>query len=310
MQDVHLAAVDLNLLVALDALLVERNVTRAAARIGLTQSAMSHALARLRALLDDELLVRAPNGMVPTIRAEALAGPIRAALEQVARALAPAAFEPKTARGRVVVGTSDYVELVLLPEVVSRLAVEAPGIDLRVLSLDDALGPLASGEIDLAIAPPDAYPERAGTFKRRLFEDRFVCIVRNGHPLAKKKLTLSRFTAARHALISPRGKEGGFVEDALARLGLARRVTVAVPHFLIAPHLVASSNLVLTVAQRVASLLAEPLALTILAPPPELALVGFEMATFWHERSQSDPMLRWVRDLFVDVSKGLPAPGR
>ncbi len=310
MHDVHLGAVDLNLLVALDALLIERSVTRAAQRIGLTQSAMSHALARLRSVLGDELLVRGPSGMVPTARGEALALPIRKALEEVARALAPAAFDPKTARGKVVVGTSDYVELVLLPSVVAHLAREAPGIDLRVVTLaDDILPDLASGAMDLVIAPPDTYADRAGVLSRRLFDDRFVCIVRREHPLAKKKLTLARFIEARHALISPRGKEGGFVDDALARRGLSRRVAVAVPHFLIAPHLVASSDLVLTVAQRVASVIAEPLGLTILAPPSELALAGFTMALLWHERSQADPMLKWFREVLAGAAKSVRGAG-
>ena len=311
MHDVHLGGVDLNLLVALDALLIERSVTRAASRIGLTQSAMSHALARLRVVLGDELLVRGPAGMVPTTRAEALAGPIRGALEQVARALGPTTFDPRTARGKVTLGTSDYVELVLLPKVVARLAEEAPGIDLRLVTIgDDVCDALARGALDLFAAPPATYDKRAGIVARRIFDDRFVCVVRAGHPLARKKLTLARFTEARHALISPQGKEGGFVDDALARLGLARRVTVAVPHFLIAPHLVASSDLVLTVAERVAAALAEPLGLTILPPPPELALAGFTIATIWHERSQADPMLQWVRELLASVAKGIGAPGK
>jgi DNA-binding transcriptional LysR family regulator len=310
MQDVHLGAIDLNLLVALDALLIERSVTRAANRIGLTQSAMSHALARLRTLFGDELLVRSNAGMVPTMRGEALAAPIRGALEQVGRALAPVTFDPKTARGKVLLATSDYVELVLLPKVVARLAEEAPGIDLRLVSTgDEVYEDLARGALDFFIAPPSSFDERAGIAMRRLFEDRFVCIVRNGHPLATKKLTLARFTAARHALISPRGKEGGFVDDALARLGLKRRVAVAVPHFMVAPHLVATSDLILTVAQRVAAVLAEPLGLTILAPPPELALAGFGMAMIWHERSQADPMLKWARELLARVAKSIGAPG-
>ena len=138
MNELHLGSVDLNLLVVLDALLVERNVTRAAARVGITQSAASHALARLRTLTDDELLVRGREGMVPTARAEALTGPVRRALDEIARALAPARpFDPKTATGKVRIGTSDYAELVLLPRLVQRLAVEAPGIDLRATMLGD-----------------------------------------------------------------------------------------------------------------------------------------------------------------------------
>src|SRR5580692_6648214 len=136
MNAVHLGAFDLNLLVALDALLVEGSVTRAAARIGITQSAASHALSRLRRLTGDELLVRGRDGMVPTLRAEAMRAPLRRALEEIVGTLsAPRAFDPKTARVRVLIGTSDYGELVLLPGIMARLEREAPGVELRVLTL-------------------------------------------------------------------------------------------------------------------------------------------------------------------------------
>jgi DNA-binding transcriptional LysR family regulator len=304
MSDVHLGSVDLNLLVALDALLEERNVTRAATRTGITQSAMSHALARLRLVFDDELLVRGTGAMLPTTRAEALILPIRRALDEVRRALAgPAVFDPKTATARVVVGTSDYGEIVLLPKVLARLQREAPGIDLHVVNYEDAGTSLAQGTYDFAVTPLRGEHERPGLLARRLFSERFVCVVRKGHPLADKKLTVARFAAASHALIAPRGKEGGFVDDALARLGLRRRVAVMVPHFLVAPHVVADTDLILTLASRVATLLAKPLGLAILAPPPELKLEGFTMSAIWHERTHGDPARQWVRDLFVEVAK-------
>jgi DNA-binding transcriptional LysR family regulator len=305
MHDMHIGSIDLNLLVAFDALLTEQNVTRAAERIGISQSAMSHALARLRSFTGDALLVRVRGGMVPTPRAQALGPPIQRALGDVARALSPApAFDPKTARWVFKVGTTDYGELVLLPKLVARLAREAPGIDLRVRSLeDDLIGPLVSGSIDVALAPPRPELESQGIFARRLFDERFVCVVRKGHPLAKKKLTLSRFAAASHALISPRGREGGLVDDALARLHLKRRVAVVVPHFLIAPHVVATSDLVLTLAARVASVLAKPLGLVVLAPPAELRLEGFAMSAQWHERTQADPAQKWIRTVLADVAK-------
>jgi DNA-binding transcriptional LysR family regulator len=297
-----LGGVDLNLLVALDALLAERSVTRAATRIGVTQSAMSHSLARLRALTGDELLVRGREGMMPTVRGDGLARPVRQALEDIARALAPPVpFDPATARARVVIGTSDYGELVLLPRVVARLAREAPGFDLRIVTLSEPMAePLAAGSIDLAIAPFRPGDEKPGIYAKRLFDDGFVCVVRQGHPLADKKLTLARFVAAAHALIAPRGREGGTVDAALERLGMQRRVAVAVPHFLIAPHVVAASDLLLTLARRVADVLARPLGLAILAPPPELRLEGFTMSSAWHERTHGDPAQRWLRNVLVE----------
>jgi DNA-binding transcriptional LysR family regulator len=304
MNDVHLASFDLNLLVALDALLSERNVTRAASRIGITQSAASHALARLRALTGDELLVRGPAGMVPTTRAEAMAGPVRRALEDMGRVLAPhAAFHPGTASLRFVIATSDYSELALLPRVVSRLAREAPSIELRVVTAtEEPSAVLAAGKIDLSIAPLRPADARSGMHARKLFDDRFVCVVRKNHPLAGKKLTLGRYAAASHALIAPMGAEGGFVDDALARLGMRRRVALALPHFLVAPHIVAASDLILTLAARIAAILVKPLGLAMLAPPAELGLQGFTISESWHERTHGDAARRWVREVIADAA--------
>jgi DNA-binding transcriptional LysR family regulator len=302
MNDIHLGGFDLNLLVALDALLAERNVTRAAARIGITQSAASHALSRLRKLTGDELLVRGREGMVPTIRAEAMRAPLRRALDEITGTLSsPSAFDPKTARMRVFIGTSDYAELVLLPGIMARLVREAPGVELRVLTLGhDPASELAAGKLDLVIMPAPAGDEGQGVRGRQILRDRFVCIARRAHPLAKKKaLTLSSFAGEAHALISPWGMEGGYVDDALAKLGLQRKVAVAVPHFLVGPHIVASSDLLLTVAERIAAVLAGPLGLVVLTPPTELGLTGFTLSILWHDRTHDDPARRWVRDLVV-----------
>src|SRR5258708_2528110 len=241
MNGVHLGAIDLNLLVALDALLAERSVTRAAFRIGITQSAASHALARLRKLTGDELLVRGRGGMVPTVRAEAMGAPLRRALEDIKGTLSsPGAFDPKTARLRVFISTSDYAEVVLLPGIIARLMRDAPGVQLRVLTPKEGLASdLASGKLDIALMPLLPSEEGPGIRTRRILEERFVCIARRGHPLAKKRaLTLSRFAGASHVLISPWGIEGGFVDDALARLGLRRNVALGGPHPMAGPHAV------------------------------------------------------------------------
>jgi DNA-binding transcriptional LysR family regulator len=305
MHELHLRSLDLNLILALDALLEERSVTRAAQRVGITQSAMSHALARLRAVTGDALLVRTGSGLVATARAEELGPPIRRALEGVAAALRPPqAFDPKTAERRIRVGTGDYGEIVLLPRVLERLAKEAPRVDLRVVFQgDNAAGMLRSGDIDLLLSPVFAAEVGPGMYARKLFDERFVCVVRRGHPLASKKLTLARYVGASHALISPLGKEGSQTDDALARLGLSRRVAVTVPHFLVAPHIVAQSDLVLTLPARVANMLARPLGLVTLEPPSELRLDGFTMSAVWHERTQADPAQRWTREVFAEVAK-------
>ena len=305
MYELHLRSLDLNLILALDALLEERNVTRAAARVGITQSAMSHALARLRTLTGDALLVRTASGMVTTARAEELGPPIRRALEGVATALRPPqAFDPKTAERRIRIGTGDYGEIVLLPRLLKRLAKEAPRVDLRVVFQSDNLaGVLRSGDVDLLLRPVFAADLGPGMYSRELFDERFVCVVRRGHPLASKRLTLTRYIAASHALISPAGKEGSQTDDALARMGVSRRVALTVPHFLVAPHIVAQSDLVLTLAARVANMLAAPLGLVILEPPPELRLDGFTMSAVWHERTHADPAQRWMREVIAEIAK-------
>jgi DNA-binding transcriptional LysR family regulator len=206
--DMHaLHGIDLNLLVALDALVLERNVTRAAKRVGLTQSAMSHALARLRRLLNDPLLVRSQGGLAPTPRAESLGPAIRRALEDVEQALRPSHFDPGEATGKLTLATGDYAEMVLLPGIARRVGREASGIDLRVLPMNEVGPPLASGAVDMMLTPLTSFSERAGLRTRRLFDERFVCVVRKEHPLATERLTLARFVEARHALIAPHGTE-------------------------------------------------------------------------------------------------------
>lgn len=300
--DVDLSAIDLNALVVLDALLAERHVTRAAERIGRTQSAVSHALARLRELLGDPLLVRGPRGaLVATARAEAIAPALRRALDGVRQAIrGEPRFDPATARRSFRIATGDYAELILLPRLVARLAHEAPGVDLWVVPLpDDTAGALAAGAIDLGLGVWRAPAWPAGLYQRRLFDEDFRCVVRAGHPAAAQRLTLARFCELQHLLVAPRGTPGSFVDDQLAELGRTRRVAVRVPHFLIAPHVIAASDLVVTIATRLARLYAEPLGLELLAPPFEVAPFTVSMA--WHERAHHDPGHRWLRERLVEV---------
>jgi DNA-binding transcriptional LysR family regulator len=174
-------------------------------------------------------------------------------------------------------------------------------VELRVLAVgQDPASELATGKLDLVIMPAQAGDDSQGVRARQLFSDRFVCIARRGHPLARKKtLSMSAFAGAAHALVSPWGMEGGYVDDALARHGLRRQVSIAVPHFLVAPYIVASSDLLLTMAERVAETVAEPLGLAVLSPPRELELAGFTNSLLWHERTHEDPARRWIRDVIV-----------
>ncbi|MFO0744100.1 MAG: LysR family transcriptional regulator [Myxococcota bacterium] len=309
----NLAALDMNLLVVLDALLRERHVTRAAAVLGVSQSACSHALARLRTLLGDPLLVRDRQALVLTPRADALAGPLAAALAALRGALAPPeAFAPRTAKKRFTIATADYGQLVVLPPLLARLGAEAPGIDLVVRDFGGkpVAESLASGECDLAMGPPDGVrtggkppprPTAAGIRDRRIFRDRFVCVARRGHPRIGERLDLETYIALPHAFVAPRGTPGGAVDDALAERGMQRRVALMVQHFLVAPWAVASSDLIVTIAERLAKAFAERLPLAIYEPP--LALPRFAIHVMWHERTQRDPAHKWLRDLVVEVTR-------
>lgn len=305
MHPVHLEGLDLNLLVALRALLAERHVTRAAARVGLSQPAMSHALARLRELLGDPLLVRTPSGMRPTARAEAMAGPLDRALEDLSRVLAsPAPFEPSRSTRKFRIATSDYIELVLLPRLLARIWSEAPGVDVRVTShTGDAGEALAEARVDLAIGPFGEFgsDEPQGLRLQRILADRFVCVVREDHPVVKKRLSLDDFVSLPHALVSPRGVTGSVVDTALASLGKKRRVAIEIPHFLVAPHVVRETDVVLTLAQRVAQALTPLLGLRQVAPPLELP--GFSMSMVWHDRQHDDPAHTWLRRMIAAVAK-------
>lgn len=300
---------DLNLLLALRALLTERHVTRAAARVGITQPAMSHALSRLRAHLGDPLLVRTRTGMQLTPRGEQLAEPIERTLDDLTKLLSPPEpFEPARSTRAFRIATSDYVELVLMPKVLESIWKVAPGVIVRLRSLvDRGSDDLDSGKVDLVLGPGGALATpRSGIFTQSAFRERFVCVVRSGHPAIRENarvLGLDRFLALPHALVSPRGDSFGIVDTALAKLGHRRRIVVDVPHFLVAPFLVEHTDLVLTVAERVARTLAASANLKILAPPAELDVPGFEITTQWHERHRADPAHIWLRGLIASVAK-------
>jgi len=301
--DVSLAGIDLNLLVVLDALLAERHVTRAAKRVGLTQSAASHALARLRGVLDDPLLVRGPGGqLVATERAAAIAPRLRRALDDLGIALrGEAGFTPATARRTFRIATTDHGELALLPQLVALLAREAPNVDVwAVPPLEDPSDALAAGEIDAAVGVWRDRPWPAGIYMKPMFQETFRCVVRRGHPAAKQRLTLDRFCELAHLLIAPRGRGLGLIDEELAKVGRSRRIAMAVPHFLIAPHVVAASDLVVTLASRVADVFAAPFKLAMLPSP--VALAPFTTQLVWHERTHHDAGHRWLRQQLLAVT--------
>jgi DNA-binding transcriptional LysR family regulator len=290
----HLAGVDLNLLPLLEALLAERQLTRAARRVGLSQPAASRALGRLRVLLGDALLVRAGVGFTLTPRAEALREPVRRALALVEAAIAPpAAFAPAREDRVLRIHADDYTSLVVLTPLVAALSRSAPGIQLEVLpGGGNALERLRRGEVDCCFtAASHRAPE--GVQVDRLGDDGFICMVARRHAFARRAPSIERFCRARHALVAPGGERGGYVDDALERMGQRRRVSLLLPHFLVMPYVIASSDLVVTLAERVARVYAGHLPVQLFAPP--LPLPRFTIGGYWHERASDDPALVWLR---------------
>jgi len=303
MSDRPLADVDLNLLVVLDALLAESSVTAAARRIGRTQSATSHALMRLRELYDDPLLVRTSRGMTRTPRAEQIMAPLRALLLELDSTIRhKPAFDPSTARRRFVLSQSDYTQLLLLPRLLADLAKAAPGIDIdvRIYSKEGAAR-LESGSVDLALGV--AKIESPGIYGKRLFSDTFISIVRKNHPCLARPMTIERFAELSHILVAPHGGSAGVVDDAFARAGLQRRIALSLPQFLVAPFVVAQTDLCLTLPAMVARAIQPFLRVRSFSPPLEVD--GFSVTQYWHERSHRDPAHLWLRATIAGLASSL-----
>ncbi len=291
----RLADVDLNLLLALDALLRERSVTRAGAALGLSQPATSHALAKLRELFGDELLVRRNHDMEPTALAESLIAPLRDLLGDVEELLwRGRGFDPATADRELAIALTDLVEATLVPAMLGRLPLSARlRLRLRPLGAELPERALADGDLDLAIgtmlSPPAAM--RVTT----LYRETFLGVVRRDHPCLAAPMTPAAFAALDHLLIAAPGDGPGVVDEALAAHGLERAVVLRMPHFLAAAPLVAASDLVCTLPARIARAAAAA-GHAVIAFEPPIELPGFDVAMYWHPRRERDPAVRWLRD--------------
>jgi len=312
----QLHRIDLNLLVALDALARERSVTKAAERAGVTQSAMSHTLRRLRELFDDPLLVRGRGGMVLTPRAEALAVPLRSGLVSLARTLAePQPFEPEHASRTFRIVSPDLFDALVLPTLLQRIGQQAPSVDLAIVPTPTRLSDsLETGDVDLAIYPVllDPHPFDLGAQvdpelqSRTLFRDSFRCFVRNDHPAlsGRRRLTLRAYTRLNHILVSPGGEGPGVVDLILHAQGLERRIALRVPHFATALEVIAQSDLVLTAPRSLSNC---STASTLASHPTPLDLPEHAITMIWHPRFTEDPAHRWLRQLMVDVTHEVPS---
>jgi DNA-binding transcriptional LysR family regulator len=299
----NLRRVDLNLLVIFDALMRERNVTRAADKVGLSQPAFSNALSRLRAFFEDDLFLRGPDGMRPTARAMELADQVHEALAAIDAALDPVRFDPATAHRTFNVETNDYVVTAFFPALMQVLRKEAPGIDIRVSpQAGRAFERLDAQEIDLAISAFGDPPDRFGM--EELSRDGYGVVMRKTHPLADENLTLNRYAAATHVLVTPRGDPRGFVDEQLAEKGLTRRVGLTVNQFASALPIVAGTDLIATLPLRIAGIGAKRFGLTM-KDAPIVPPRGFqEVQMIWHKRLGAHPANTWLRQILRRAAEG------
>lgn len=311
MTDIHhiyLAGLDLNLLVVFDALMVERHVTRAGENVGLSQPATSNALARLRRLTQDDLFIRTAGGLLPTPVAIALHQQIRPALQHIQTALEdPVPFDPAQSERIFSMGMSDYMAFVLLPPLMRRLQELAPKINLQIRSGDrqKQLALLDEGSLDLLCG---VFPERIRWHQQMwLFDEAYVCVCRQDHPLLKSaqgtpltQWTLEAYLRADHLLVSVQEDRVGRVDALLKAQGLERRVALSIPHFLTAPFILAQTDLVATLARRVAVTFAQSHSLWVLPLPFELG--GFGTFARWHESMAGIPAHQWLRGVVRETA--------
>ena len=292
---------DLNLLVALEALLDEASVTRAAARLNLSQSAVSATLDRLRHTFNDPILVRAGNRMELTSLARRLQGPLKAALASIQATLdVPREFDPAKSVFHARLALSDYGGLLVLPALYRLLRDDAPGFTIEVLPKykDDVLTRLPTGEIDLATAAEA--PQRPGLFSTPLVNERFVVAVRRGHPLSRGKLTIDRMLQFPHVTVTAHGTTDAIVGRAFKAHGHERCVVVTVPVFSSAIALASESDLVSIVPERIATWLEKRFDLALFEPPVDIP--GYTLHLCWHLRTEHDPAHQYLRRRVLEAA--------
>lgn len=298
-------SLDLNLLRVFDEVMAERSLTKAANKLSLTQPAVSNAMRRLREVLGDDLVVRSGQGVEPTPRALALWPPIRDALTQLQESLAPGRFDPATAESTFVLAMADATGATLVPGLVEILETEAPGIAVRVVPLttrdprrllEEEAADMAVGYFPAVLADLTARAQSGGMVSfesRRLYDSEYMCVMRQGHPLADAPLTLDAYCEARHMLVSFSGRPFGFIDEALASLGRRRRVVLTVNQFFTAGRVVATSDLLtvlprhfIDVTGRAAELVQRELPFDV---PP------VHVDALWHRRQGQRSDHAWLR---------------
>ena len=306
-------SLDLNLLRVFDEVMAERSLTRAARKLSITQPAVSNAIRRLRDVLGDELVVRSGQGVEPTARALALWPPIREALSQLQASFTPGQFEPSTTQSTFVLAMADATAATLVPALAEIMEHEAPGVSLRVLPLttrdprrllDDEAADMAVGHFPAVLADLTAR-EQSGDMvafeSRRLYDGQYVCVMRQGHPLAGAPLTLDAFCAARHMLVSFSGRPFGFIDEALASLGRKRKIAITVNQFFTAGRVVAGSDLLTVLPLRFVSVTGMADALVHTALPLDVPAVHVD--ALWRRRGSQMTATAWLLQALVQSAR-------
>lgn len=296
----HIGDLHLNQLLLVDALARNSNLSEAAEEIGLTQSAASHALARLRAEVQDPIFIRTSEGMRPTPYGIRLTASVNDALRSLRTGLdRHPDFDPRTSTRTFNVIMSDVSQMLYLPHLLPRLSTEAPGVSFRVRALPAKAPHLAleSGEVDVAVG---AFSRLiAGCRQKRLYREQYVCVVRRDHPQFERGMSAEAFCSVPQALVDPRGYVHERLDRWLKQQKVARSPKLYVPYFLSLPLVIARSDLLVIMAGRVAKTYAAVLPLKIMSPPVKLP--AYDVTLFWHERFHRDPANRWLRDLYIDL---------
>jgi len=303
----ELHELDLNLLVVFNQLLVDRRVSKVADALGVSQPAVSNSLAKLRKLFGDELFLRTPQGMAPTPYADQLAESVSYALAMIHSGVNQrTSFDPSCEKRSFTIGMTDIGEIYFLPALIARLRRDAPGVTLSTVrnTTVNVRDELEAGKVDIAIG---LLPHlKAGFFQRRLFMQRYVCLMRRGHRLDKRKISQAEFCAAEHLVVVSAGTGHGKVDELLQRGGIERTVRLTVPHYVSVGHILQSSELIATVPERLADRLVGPFGLAKVSHPAKLPDIAINV--FWHAKYHRSPTNRWLRgvlfELFSDGEAG------
>ena len=303
--EIELRRLDLTVLLVFINLMRLRKATDVADHMGLTQSSISHSIKRLRDAFGDPLFLRTPKGMEPTAVALALEPKLRSVVETLSHAIStPVAFDPASARDTLRIGAFDNEMTTLVPRLLQVVRSQAPGMRVSILPLGrrPAIDALEHGDIDLALGFAWGLPRSIKQTK--LYDESYSVVMRRDHPLVQQQMTLEVYTSAEHLIVSPRGDHTGIVDEELGKLGQARRVTMAVPQFLPALAIVATTDLIATLPSRLVASQSERYLLMTFPPP--LAIRPFTVSAMHHERNSNSPMHQWAISALSEIAHEPP----